>query len=79
MLLPSAHRNQLIRFLMWFCSAAGPHTVVNGKDVINMASADFLGLIGHPKITVRCLFCCKFQDSFKYTGINIIFARLLQK
>jgi 7-keto-8-aminopelargonate synthetase-like enzyme len=34
------------------CSAAGPHTVVNGKDVINLSSANYLGLIGHPKIKV---------------------------
>jgi serine palmitoyltransferase len=33
-------------------SAAGPHTVVNGKDVINLSSANYLGLIGHPKIKV---------------------------
>jgi len=34
------------------CSAAGPHTVVNGKDIINLSSANYLGLIGHPKIKV---------------------------
>jgi 7-keto-8-aminopelargonate synthetase-like enzyme len=35
-------------------SAAGPHTVVNGKDVINLSSANYLGLIGHPKIKEAC-------------------------
>jgi hypothetical protein len=36
------------------CSAAGPHTVVNGKDVINLSSANYLCLIGHPKIKEAC-------------------------
>lgn len=35
------------------CSAAGPHTIINGKEVLNFASANFLGLIGHEKIIVR--------------------------
>jgi len=35
-------------------SAAGPHTVVNGKDIINLSSANYLGLIGHPKIKEAC-------------------------
>lgn len=33
-------------------SAAGPHTIVNGKDVVNFASANYLGLIGHEKLLV---------------------------
>ena len=33
-------------------SAAGPHTTVNGKDVVNFASANYLGLIGHQKLLV---------------------------
>ncbi|KAK6918109.1 Aminotransferase, class I/classII [Dillenia turbinata] len=35
-------------------SAAGPHTVVEGKEVINFASANYLGLIGHQKILDSC-------------------------
>ncbi|KAL8130698.1 hypothetical protein V2J09_019853 [Rumex salicifolius] len=31
-------------------SAAGPHTTVNGKDVVNFASANYLGLVGHEKL-----------------------------
>ncbi|KAM5556284.1 hypothetical protein ABKV19_023931 [Rosa sericea] len=31
-------------------SAAGPHTIVNGKEVVNFASANYLGLIGHEKL-----------------------------
>ncbi|XP_077234031.1 long-chain base1 [Tasmannia lanceolata] len=31
-------------------SAAGPHTVVSGKEVVNFTSANYLGLIGHEKI-----------------------------
>ncbi|GBG76086.1 hypothetical protein CBR_g21746 [Chara braunii] len=31
-------------------SAAGPHTVVNGKDVINLTSFNFLGLIGNEEM-----------------------------
>lgn len=35
------------------CSAAGPHTTINGKEVVNFASANYLGLIGHEKLLVR--------------------------
>lgn len=35
-------------------SAAGPHTVINGKDVVNFASANYLGLIGHEKLLESC-------------------------
>ncbi|KAL5071855.1 hypothetical protein RYX36_022742 [Vicia faba] len=35
-------------------SAAGPHTIVNGKDVVNFASANYLGLIGHQKLLDSC-------------------------
>lgn len=38
------------------CSAAGPHAIVNGREVINFASANYLGLIGHKKLLVRKLF-----------------------
>ncbi|KAJ4715074.1 long chain base biosynthesis protein 1-like [Melia azedarach] len=31
-------------------SAAGPHTIVNGKEVVNFASANYLGFIGHEKL-----------------------------
>lgn len=39
--------------VMFPCSAAGPHTIINGKEVLNFASANYLGLIGHEKIIVR--------------------------
>ncbi|GAB2217705.1 hypothetical protein Droror1_Dr00000909 [Drosera rotundifolia] len=35
-------------------SAAGPHTTINGKEVVNFASANYLGLIGHPKLIESC-------------------------
>ncbi|KAK7291091.1 hypothetical protein RIF29_05978 [Crotalaria pallida] len=35
-------------------SAAGPHTIINGKEVINFASANYLGLIGHQKLLDSC-------------------------
>ncbi|KAL2645206.1 hypothetical protein R1flu_012793 [Riccia fluitans] len=35
-------------------SAAGPHTTVDGKEVLNLASANYLGLVGHPKIKEAC-------------------------
>ncbi|KAF4376848.1 long chain base biosynthesis protein 1 [Cannabis sativa] len=35
-------------------SAAGPHTTVNGKEVVNFASANYLGLIGHEKLIESC-------------------------
>lgn len=33
-------------------SAAGPHAIINGKEVVNFASANYLGLIGHEKLLV---------------------------
>ncbi|KAL2318514.1 hypothetical protein Fmac_032390 [Flemingia macrophylla] len=35
-------------------SAAGPHSIINGKEVVNFASANYLGLIGHPKLLESC-------------------------
>ncbi|KMT00287.1 hypothetical protein BVRB_1g016420 [Beta vulgaris subsp. vulgaris] len=35
-------------------SAAGPHTIINGKEVVNFASANYLGLIGHKKLLDSC-------------------------
>ncbi|KAK1303690.1 Long chain base biosynthesis protein 1b [Acorus calamus] len=35
-------------------SAAGPHTVIDGREVVNFASANYLGLIGHEKIIDSC-------------------------
>ncbi|XP_034691128.1 long chain base biosynthesis protein 1 isoform X1 [Vitis riparia] len=35
-------------------SAAGPHTVINGKEVVNFTSANYLGLIGHEKLLESC-------------------------
>jgi serine palmitoyltransferase len=36
-------------------SAAGPHTIVDGKEVVNFASANYLGLIGNEKIIDSCV------------------------
>ncbi|KAJ8626215.1 hypothetical protein MRB53_019522 [Persea americana] len=35
-------------------SAAGPHTVIDGKEVVNFASANYLGLVGHDKLIESC-------------------------
>ncbi|KAK4780295.1 hypothetical protein SAY87_016401 [Trapa incisa] len=35
-------------------SAAGPHAIINGKEVINFASANYLGLIGNEKLLDSC-------------------------
>ncbi|KAK9110829.1 hypothetical protein Sjap_018889 [Stephania japonica] len=35
-------------------SAAGPHVVINDKDIVNFASANYLGLIGHKKLMESC-------------------------
>ncbi|WMV54220.1 hypothetical protein MTR67_047605 [Solanum verrucosum] len=35
-------------------SAAGPHTTVNGKEVINFTSANYLGLLGNEKLLEAC-------------------------
>uniref|UniRef100_A0ACD5X065 Uncharacterized protein n=2 Tax=Avena sativa TaxID=4498 RepID=A0ACD5X065_AVESA len=36
-------------------SAAGPHTTIDGKEVVNFASANYLGLVGNEKITDSCV------------------------
>ncbi|CAD5170837.1 unnamed protein product [Musa acuminata subsp. malaccensis] len=36
-------------------SAAGPHTIIDGKEVVNFASANYLGLIGNEKIIDSCV------------------------
>lgn len=36
-------------------SAAAPHTIVDGKEVVNFASANYLGLIGNEKIIDSCI------------------------
>nr|AAK98692.1 Putative serine palmitoyltransferase [Oryza sativa Japonica Group] len=43
-------------------SAAGPHTIVDGKEVVNFASANYLGLIGNEKILGRNLAILLFSD-----------------
>ncbi|KAK9031519.1 hypothetical protein V6N11_032894 [Hibiscus sabdariffa] len=35
-------------------SAAGPCTVINGKEVVNFASANYLGFVGHEKLLESC-------------------------
>ncbi|XP_057541329.1 long chain base biosynthesis protein 1-like isoform X1 [Amaranthus tricolor] len=35
-------------------SAAGPHAIINGKEVVNFASANYLGLVGHKKLLDSC-------------------------
>ncbi|KGN62485.1 long chain base biosynthesis protein 1 [Cucumis sativus] len=35
-------------------SSAGPNTIINGKEVVNFASANYLGLIGHTKLLESC-------------------------
>ncbi|CAB4266323.1 unnamed protein product [Prunus armeniaca] len=35
-------------------SAAGPHAIINGKEVVNFAAANYLGLIGHEKLLESC-------------------------
>ncbi|MFQ6644976.1 hypothetical protein Gotur_019689 [Gossypium turneri] len=35
-------------------SAAGPHTIINGKEVVNFASANYLGFVGHDKLLESC-------------------------
>ena len=36
-------------------SAAGPHTTIEGKEVVNFASANYLGLIGNEKLIDSCV------------------------
>ncbi|KAL0357050.1 UNVERIFIED_CONTAM: Long chain base biosynthesis protein 1 [Sesamum calycinum] len=36
-------------------SAAGPHVVINGKEVVNFTSANYLGLLGHDKLQDSCI------------------------
>ncbi|KVI11651.1 Aminotransferase, class I/classII [Cynara cardunculus var. scolymus] len=38
----------------WVPDAAGPHTIINGKEVVNFASANYLGLMGHEKLLESC-------------------------
>ncbi|KAJ4981630.1 hypothetical protein NE237_032467 [Protea cynaroides] len=35
-------------------SAAGPHTVIDGREVVNFASTNYLGLIGNEKLHESC-------------------------
>ncbi|KAG1362453.1 long chain base biosynthesis protein 1b [Cocos nucifera] len=36
-------------------SAAGPHSIIDGKEVVNFASANYLGLVGNEKIIDSCI------------------------
>ncbi|MFQ6659385.1 hypothetical protein Gotur_028288 [Gossypium turneri] len=35
-------------------SAAGLHTIIDGKEVVNFASANYLGFVGHDKLLESC-------------------------
>ncbi|CAH9106534.1 unnamed protein product [Cuscuta europaea] len=35
-------------------SAAGPHAIIDGKEVVNFTSANYLGFVGHEKILETC-------------------------
>ncbi|XP_042477145.1 long chain base biosynthesis protein 1b [Macadamia integrifolia] len=35
-------------------SAAGPHTIIDGREVVNFASTNYLGLIGNEKLNESC-------------------------
>ncbi|XP_043702157.1 long chain base biosynthesis protein 1b [Telopea speciosissima] len=35
-------------------SAAGPHTIIDGREVVNFASTNYLGLIGNEKLHESC-------------------------
>ncbi|KAE8669914.1 Long chain base biosynthesis protein 1 [Hibiscus syriacus] len=39
-----------------FMSAAGTRAIVNGKEVVNFASANYLGFVGHEKLLDSCTF-----------------------
>lgn len=62
-----------------FFSAAGPHAIINGKEVVNFASANYLGLIGHEKLLVRTkeyLFLCNiFSSMFMKNFLAACFKR----
>ncbi|TYH87074.1 hypothetical protein ES332_D01G090500v1 [Gossypium tomentosum] len=36
--------------------AVGPHTIINGKEVVNFASANYLKFVGHDKLLESCNF-----------------------
>ncbi|RRT46563.1 hypothetical protein B296_00054356, partial [Ensete ventricosum] len=60
-------------------SAAGPHTVIDGKEVVNFASANYLGLLGNENIAVRInsdillctIFCYYFYVKLSLTSIYV--------
>lgn len=60
-----------------FFSAAGPHTIINGKEVVNFSSANYLGLIGHKKLLVSGGFFSKtfFLSIYKkkWSCLNRVF------
>ncbi|KAM0930982.1 hypothetical protein ACQ4PT_000674 [Festuca glaucescens] len=57
--LESLSRVLLVRIntypVFLFYSATGPHTTIDGKEVVNFASANYLGLIGNEKILDSCV------------------------
>ena len=68
--------------ILFLYSAAGPHTIVDGKEVVNFASANYLGLIGNEKIIVRdkpiashCFNNCIFLGISKRSGWLLGFLR----
>ncbi|KAH1121142.1 hypothetical protein J1N35_004302 [Gossypium stocksii] len=37
-------------------SAAGPHIIINWKDVVNFASANYLRFVGHDNHEIKCVY-----------------------
>ena len=42
---------------LYFSRTAGPHVTVNGRDCVNLATFNFLGLLGDPAIKVFLFDC----------------------
>ncbi|KAG8502775.1 hypothetical protein CXB51_000590 [Gossypium anomalum] len=42
--------------------AAGPYTIINGKEVVNFASVNYLRFVGHDKLLESCSFALEKYD-----------------